>query len=457
MPRRITFLPTKEIIMTRQIEIEYRDPATLVAYHRNARAHPKKQLTELMASIARFGFNVPVLINSENEIIAGHARVEAAKRLALKTIPTIQLDHLSDVERRAFILADNKIALNASWNVEMLSLELLDLGELDIDLTLTGFSLAEIDSVIDLGRAADPDGPDQAVQDEVPTVPAKAVTRAGDLFELGQHVLLCGDARNPKEVERVMLEDEADLVFTDPPFNSRINGHVSGLGKVKHREFVMASGEMSDEEFIDFLTTTLSAAASVSKDGAIAFVCMDWHGIEALLQAGKQAFTELKQLCVWKKSNGGMGTFYRSKHELVFVFKKGTLPHTNTFGLGETGRYRTNVWEYPGMSSMTSDRANDLARHPTPKPVAMVKDAILDCTRRGETVLDPFAGSGTTLVAAHLCGRSARLIELDPLYCDVIIERYQRLTGECATLMTTGQTFEELEVERSDDGQESAT
>jgi DNA modification methylase len=248
----------------------------------------------------------------------------------------------------------------------------------------------------------------------------------------------------------------ADLIFTDPPYNVPINGHVSGLGKNKHREFAMASGEMSEADFISFLSETLGAAASVSKDGAVAFVCMDWRGMLPLLSAGQKVLTEFKQLCVWNKTNAGMGTFYRSKHELVFVFKKGRGPHTNTFGLGDTGRYRTNVWDYPGISSMTSHRADDLARHPTPKPVAMVKDAILDCTRRGEIVLDTFAGSGSTLIAAHLCGRSARLLEYDPLYCDVIIERYQQFTGQAAVLTTTGQAFEDLRIARGAQAKERA-
>ena len=363
-------------------------------------------------------------------------------------MPTIQLDHLSEAERRAFLIADNKIALNATWDLERLGAELLDLSELEFDLTLTGFSLAECDEVIQLQEASTHSSSELTTDNDVPRVPEKATTRLGDRFKLGHHYLLCGDARSKADVRLLMQEQKSDLLFTDPPYNVPINGHVSGLGKTKHREFTMGSGEMSNAQFIAFLKSALGVAASVSKNGALAYVCMDWRGMLPLLTAGQKVFTEFKQLCVWNKSNAGMGTFYRSKHELVFIFKNGKAPHTNTFGLGKTGRYRTNVWDYPGISSMSGHRSEDIARHQTPKPVAMVKDAILDCTRRGDIVLDPFAGSGTTLVAAHSCGRSARLLELDPLYCDVIIERFQRYTGQAAVLTTSGQSFEDVQADR---------
>jgi hypothetical protein len=216
---------------------------------------------------------------------------------------------------------------------------------------------------------------------------------------------------------------------------------------VQHREFAMASGEMSEEQFTRFLRDSLGAAATRCRDGALAYVFMDWRGAGPLLSAGREVFTEQKQLCVWNKTNGGMGTFYRSKHELVFVYKVGTAAHTNNFGLGETGRYRTNVWDYAGISSISRTRQEEQARHPTPKPVALVADAIKDSTNRGDIVLDPFGGSGSTLIAAESCGRSARLIELDPLYCDVIVRRYQEYTGKEASLMGCGTSFDEVEEE----------
>jgi DNA modification methylase len=241
----------------------------------------------------------------------------------------------------------------------------------------------------------------------------------------------------------------ADLIFTDPPYNLKIDGHVGGLGSVKHREFAFASGEMSEAAFTTFLTSTLGNLSAMARDGAIAFVCMDWRHMRELLEAGASAFNELKNLCVWNKSNGGMGSFYRSKHELVFVYKVGAAPHTNSFELGQTGRYRTNVWDYAGISSLGGQRAEELAMHPTVKPVALVADAIKDCSRRGEIVLDGFGGSGSTLIAAETCGRRARLMEYDPLYCDTIIARWQALTGKQARHAVTGQSFEDLQEERS--------
>ncbi len=246
---------------------------------------------------------------------------------------------------------------------------------------------------------------------------------------MGRHRLLCGDAQLRHDVERLVNGAKIDLIFTDPPYNVPIDGHVSGLGTVRHREFAFASGEMTAPEFTAFLTTTLENAAAVARDGAIAFVCMDWRHMPEMLNAGEVAFSELKNLCVWNKTNGGMGTFYRSKHELIFVFKVGGSPHTNSFGLGETGRYRTNVWDYAGISSLGGSRAEELAMHPTVKPVALIADAIRDCSRRGETVLDIFAGSGSTLMAAETCGRVARVLEYDPAYCDTIIARWEAFTG----------------------------
>jgi len=382
-----------------------------------------------------------------SRIIAGHGRVEAAKLLGLKTVPTLRLAHLSEAERRAYVLADNKLALNAGWDQEILAIELQALVDLDFDITLTGFSLAEVDLTLDLAHDSSPET-ETGPEDVVPEVQTCAVSRMGDLWTLGRHRLICGDARNPEDYARLLQGESADLIFTDPPYNVAIDGHVSGLGKVRHREFAMGVGEMSDAAFTAFLTESLGAAAKVAADGAIAFVCMDWRHMGELLTAGRQVFTELKNLCVWNKTNGGMGTFYRSKHELVFVFKVGTAPHVNSFGLGETGRYRTNVWDYPGISSMGAGRDEALSMHPTVKPTALVADAIKDCSRRGAIVLDPFAGSGTTLIAAETCGRAARIIEYDPLYCDTIIRRWEKLTGKTAFLALDGSSFEATEALR---------
>lgn len=430
-----------------ELEVEHRVPSTLKPYARNARRHSKKQIKQIADSIQRFGFTNPVLVSDEGQIIAGHGRVEAAKLLGLESVPTLRLSHLSETERRAYVLADNKLALNAGWDTEILAIELQALIDLDFDVTLTGFSLAEVDLTLDLARDSDPDAP-PGPEDQVPPFATAAVSQMGDIWELGRHRLICGDARNPEDYARLMRGDVADLVFTDPPYNVPIDGHVSGLGSIQHREFAMGAGEMSSAAFTTFLQETLGAMAGVSRDGAIAFVCMDWRHMGELLAAGERVFNELKNLCVWNKTNGGMGTFYRSKHELVFVFKVGTAPHVNSFGLGEDGRYRTNVWDYPGISSLGSGRGEVLAMHPTVKPTALVADAIRDCSKRGGIVLDGFGGSGTTLIAAETCGRSARLIEFDPLYCDTIVRRFEKLTGKAAKLAHDGATFEATEARR---------
>jgi DNA modification methylase len=427
--------------------IEERSIESLKPYARNARTHSKKQIKQIAASIERFGFTNPVLIGDDESIIAGHGRVEAAKLLGRKTVPTLKLSHLNDSERRAYILADNKLALNAGWDNELLAIELQGLLDDDFDLELTGFDIAEIDFIIEDAESANPHAADPA-DDVIPQSEGPAVTRMGDLWLLGRHKLLCGDAQDALCFQRLVGNEQVDLLFTDPPYNVKIDGNVCGLGSVKHREFAFASGEMSEDEFTVFLKTTLGNASSIMRDGAIAYVCMDWRHMAEMLAAGKIAFTELKNLVVWNKSNGGMGAFYRSKHELIFVFKKGTAPHTNSFGLGETGRYRTNVWDYAGISSISASRGDELAMHPTVKPVAMIADAIKDCSRRGETILDCFAGSGSTLIAAEKTGRRARLIEYDPLYCDTIIRRWEQHSGKRAVLAESGETFEQVSQQR---------
>lgn len=416
---------------------------SLKPYARNARTHSKKQVRQIAQSIERFGFVNPVLISDANEIIAGHGRVEAAKLLGMEAVPTVMLSHMSEAERRAYVLADNKLALNAGWDQEILAIELKGLIDLNFEVQLTGFSLAEIDFTLDAARDAKTDLPDQP-EDKVPEPVGDPITKMGDLWRLGNHRLLCGDAQEPAHFARLLGNEQVDLVFTDPPYNVKINGNVCGLGSVKHREFAFASGEMSEDEFTRFLALTLGNAVSTMRNGAIAFVCMDWRHMGEMLAAGSACFTELKNLIVWNKTNGGMGAFYRSKHELIFVFKHGDAPHTNSFGLGDTGRYRTNVWDYAGISSISAKRSEELAMHPTVKPVALIADAIRDCSRRGEIVLDCFGGSGSTLIAAEKTGRRARIIEFDPLYCDTIIKRWEQYTGKHAILESSGETFETM-------------
>lgn len=339
------------------------------------------------------------------------------------------------------MIVDNRLAELAGWDREMLSIELqglLDL-DLDFDLEITGFETAELDLLLDGVDAADDDPADEVP--EPGTGPA--VTRPGDLWQLGLHRLICGDARDGAVYACLMDGEQARRVFTDPPYNVKIDGHVCGSGAIRHREFAMASGEMDAQAFTDFLGAALGAMVDVSRNGAIHFVCMDWRHMREVQVAGAQVYTELKNLAVWKKANGGMGTFYRSQHELVFVYKVGEAAHINTFGLGETGRYRTNVWEYPGVNGF-GPKQKDLALHPTVKPVALIADAIRDVSRRGEIVLDGFGGSGTTLIAAERTGRVARVVELDPEYCDVICRRFEATTGEAARLVGSGETFAEV-------------
>ena len=430
------------------LHVEYLAISDLKPNPRNARLHSKKQLHQIAASIGEFGFNVPVLIDRGNVIIAGHGRVEAARNLGMETVPVLRIEHLTDAQKRAFALADNKIALNSNWDLEILQLDLKELSalNLDFDLEITGFETAEIDLLID-----GPTAPAKADRsDIVPEKQAEAVSRLGDLWLLGDHKLICADACDKASYAELMDGEAARLVFTDPPYNVPIDGHVGGLGAVKHREFKMASGEMSPAEFEQFLKTVFANMAEVSVNGAVHFICMDWRHLAEVMGAAQGVYSGLKNLCVWNKNNGGMGSFYRSKHELVFVYKVGTDPHVNTVELGAHGRYRTNVWDYAGVNTWRAGREADLEMHPTVKPTALVIDAIKDCSRRGDIVLDAFSGSGTTIIAAHKCRRKARALELDPLYVDVAIRRWQTFTGEAATLAITGETFAEIEDRRGD-------
>jgi DNA modification methylase len=428
--------------------IEHLPIAGLKPNPQNARRHPKKQLHQIAASIREFGFNSIVVIDEDDVILVGHGRVEGARLAGLTTLPVLRITHLTAAQKVGFTLADNKIALNTDWDMEQLKLVWRELSvqELNFDLEVTGFETAEIDLLIDGPTVATKDDP----SDIVPELKNEAVSRLGDLWHLGEHRLICADACDRAAYADLMDGEQARVVFTDPPYNVPIDGHVGGLGAVKHREFKMASGEMSPAEFEQFLTMVFANMAEVSLDGAVHFICMDWRHMAEVLSASKGIYSGLKNLCVWNKNNGGMGSFYRSKHELVFVYKVGTDSHVNTVELGKNGRYRTNVWDYAGVNTWRAGRDADLEMHPTVKPTALVIDAIKDCSRRGDIVLDAFSGSGTTIIAAHKCRRKARAIELDPLYVDVAIRRWQVYTGESATMAVTGETFAEVEERRGD-------
>jgi DNA modification methylase len=411
-----------ETLSPTPLTIVYRPIGSLVPDPRNARTHPKRQLEQIAASIREFGFTNPLLIDPDGSIIAGHGRLLAAKTLGLSEVPTIALSGLSDAQKRALRLGDNKIALGAGWDIDLLKLELGELSamDVDLDLSLTGFSTGEIDVIV----ADSPDPEDEII----PAVPPTPRTRLGDIWILGDHRIGCGDGRDLAFLQSVIGDgSKIDAAFLDPPYNVRINGHANARGR--HREFAMASGEMSDAVFRAFLTETLGACAQVSRDGAVHFVCMDWRHMDAVSAVGGEIYGRLLNLCVWNKSNAGMGSLYRSKHELIFVYKVGDAPHVNAVELGKHGRNRTNVWDYASVNSMAGSRREDLALHPTVKPTALVADAIQDVTRRGEMVLDIFLGSGTTLIAAERSGRRFRGLDIDPAYVDVAIDRWTAMTG----------------------------
>lgn len=382
-------------------------------------------------------------------MIAGHGRVRAAKQLGMDTVPTVQLEHLSDEQVRAYVIADNRLAECAGWDRDLLAIELQELAEIDLafDLEVTGFETPELDLLIGGGAddtETDPADDWRGLDPNVPTV-----SRLGDLWQIGPHRLLCANALDRASYARLLGGQKARLVFVDPPYNVRIEGHVSGLGRARHAEFAMASGEMSAAEFTVFLETALSHHGAHSTDGALHFVCMDWRHAGELLTASRSVYSACKNLCVWVKTNAGMGSLYRSQHELVYVFKVGTAPHINNVELGRHGRNRSNVWRYAGVNSFGAERDEALAMHPTVKPVRLVADAILDSSRRGDIVLDGFAGSGTTLLAAERTGRIGYGLEIDPRYVDAALRRLEEHAGLEAVQADTGQTFAEVAAERA--------
>lgn len=435
---------------TVELQIKYQSLDQIRPDPTNPRLHGKRHVRQLAKSIEAFGFNAPILIDDDNQIVAGHGRHAAAVLLGLPTLPTICLGHLTPEQRRAYMVADNRLGDLSKWDGKALAGIMLELAEADLsfDVEAAGFSVGEIDLMV---AAAADDGEDR---DDVLPDPSSAITQAGDIWDLGDHVVLAGSALDDASYPALMADDQAHLVFSDPPYNVPIDGHVSGLGKVKHREFAQASGEMSEEEFIRFLTTALQLAARASRDGSLHYWAMDWRHQYELSVAARSVYDEQVNLCVWGKTAAGMGSLYRSQHELFAVWRKGKVRHRNNVELGRFGRSRSNLWRYPGANSFgrSSDEGNLLELHPTVKPVALVADAILDSTRRNDLVLDPFLGSGSTLIAAEKVGRRCRGIELDPAYVDTIIRRWQRWSGGQARRRSDGRLFDELEAEAGNTG-----
>ncbi len=430
------------------LSIAYRNVDALRPYERNARTHSKRQIRQIVDSIKEFGFTNPVLINPDATIVAGHGRVLAAKQMGMSEVPTICLSDLTPNQLRAYVIADNRLAEKAGWDESILKIELQHLLTLEglLDVTVTGFDMPEIDFMLQ-GDESKTDL-DDCIEDHFRGSP---VSRLGDLWILRKHRVLCGSTIEESSYKMLMGNHRANAVFVDPPYNVRIDGHVTGNGAIQHREFAMAAGEMSKHEFTSFLESSLGLLARYSQSGSVHYVCMDWRHMGELLAAGDRAYSELLNLCIWSKDRGGMGSFYRSQHELVFVFKNGKGAHRNNVQLGKYGRNRTNVWQYPSVNTFSKqgDEGNLLALHPTVKPIALVADALLDSSARGQIVLDAFLGSGTTLMAAERVGRVCHAIELDPLYVDTAIRRWQRYTGDTAVHCETGETFDELEVKRA--------
>jgi hypothetical protein len=412
---------------------------------KNPRSHSPKQIRQIARSIETFTFLVPVLVDGQGNVLAGHGRILAALQLGWTEVPVISVNHLSENQARAFLIADNRLTENSVWDDRLLAQHLKELSKLELDFSLevTGIDMGEIDLRIE-GLAAETDDDDPA--DALPTQTGPAVTSPGDQWPLGRNRAGCGNALEEDSYAALMQDEKAAMAFIDTPFNVPIQGHVSGLGAIRHREFAMGCGEMNSDQFGAFLTRIFSLLARYSLDGAIHFICMDWRHMTEVLAAGAQVYTELKNLCVWLKNHTGMGAFYRSRHELIFVYKHGRAPHRNNIMLGKYGRDRTNVWSYPSPRTL-SEEGNLLGMHPTPKSVRMVADAILDCTSRGDIVLDSGLGSGTSVIAAERTGRRCFGLELDPLYVDTIVRRWQAYTGEQARLASSGRSFHELEAE----------
>lgn len=412
---------------------------------RRTRRTSPEQLKRVTRSVSRLGMVKPIIISPDGKIIDGHILVEVARGMGLPDIECVIIDHLSAEELRLARIALNRIQETGEWDLDELSVELEELKIGDLDIDLTGFAPAELDLILghELGMA----GLDKAIHSKPPA----PVSGFGDIWQLDQHRLLCGDALAAESYEALLAGRQIDCVFSDPPYNIKIEGVVSGLGKKKHKDFAMGVGEMSDEDFRAFLGYYLQRCKEHASPGAVIFACMDWRQVDLLMFAGRDAGLHRINKAVWNKGSGGMGSLYRSAYEEVVVFCTEPSPATNNVLLGKNGRNRTNIWTYAGANQKGSSAGKVLADHPTPKPVELVADAFQDVTRRGDLVFDPFMGSGTTLIAAEATGRIACGIDLDPGYVDVTIARWQQMTGKQAVHQASGKTFEEVAQERSNE------
>jgi DNA modification methylase len=427
---------------------------SLKTSNRSLRRHGPAKQKKLEANIRQFGFIVPIVVNEHDRVLAGEARLAAARKLGLQTVPAVVVNHLTPAQTEAFRIADNRLVELSNWDEEALRDTFDTILEIDGDfeLELTGFETAEIDGLFEIASTAPEADPD----DETPERVSNPAVRRGDLWLIGEHRLLCGDATSADDLALLLDGNQIDLVVTDPPYNVPVNGHVRGTGQVGHREFVLASGELSDDQFEELLSTFLKRSLSHLKQGGLVYSFMDWRSIELLLRCGREADLDLLNIAVWNKTNGGMGSLYRSKHELCAVFKKGTAPHTNNIQLGRHGRYRTNVWDYAGVNSFGNNRSDDLADHPTVKPTTMITDILRDVSKRRAIIFDPFAGSGTVLIAAERAGRVARALELDPVHVETALRRFEKRVGTQAVLADTEETLAQVKARRDAEAQAEA-
>jgi DNA modification methylase len=431
---------------TRPIAMEWVHPGELKPDPTNARKHSRQQIRKLARDIQENSFINPILITQDGDIVAGHARLEAARVAGLSEVPVIRLT-LTKQEAKIRNIWDNKSSDLSHFDDHMLGLALQELVDFNIDIEDTGFSVGEADLLIEGVSVSHADPAD----DDIPATFGLTITKIGDIWRLGPHRIMCADAQSQTSYSLLMDGELAASVFTDVPYN-RAGRDIYGNGKTGPRPFKMVSGEMSPERYRTFLSASMRLMAGHSVNGSLHFHCIDWRHLRALQEAADDIYRELLNICVWVKPNGGMGSFYRSRHELILVYKHGKRRHRNNVDLGRHGRNRTNVWEYAGGNSFSgrvTDEGNLLALHPTVKPVQLVADVILDCTARGDIVLDPFLGSGSTLIAAERVGRRCFGMDIDPIYIDVAIRRWQRHTGGDAVLAATGQAFDEVATARS--------
>ena len=403
---------------------------------KSLRKHSKKQLQKLKNAIIKVGYVNPILLDEKHNIIAGELRLLAAKELGFTQIPAIILENLTPEEADAISILDNRIAEDGEWNFGNLKEEIEKLMKFDITFEDLGFDTVDYDEIFlindsDESKVHNSDNEDESWLDA--NIPPKV--KFGDLWRLGDHFVYCGDSLLVRSFEILMQGELAQIVITDPPYNCKINGHVCGLGKTKHDEFAMASGEMTETEFAEFISKFMQHLIKFSIDGSLHYLFMDWAGLNTLLTQGKRHYTELKNIAVWNKLIGGMGALYRSQHEMIPIFKNGKAKHQNHIKLGKNGRYRTNIWDYPGIRATNPSSLELLKLHPAVKAVPMLHDILLDSSSKNDIVLDCFGGSGSTLLAAERCKRRARLIEISPRYVDVTIYRWEKETGKTAKLI----------------------